>query len=115
MSARHEGALSSLSRRDLLRYALAGGVAVTASGLLVACGSDGSGTSADSSAAAGPPKKGGTLTVGMISAGDAELLDPWQYIETTGYLRVINLYDTLFEFDDELRLQPALAESAEAS
>lgn len=101
------------SRRSVLRFGLASAFAVSASGLLVACGADG--TSANRDGAAGPPKKGGVLTVGMISEGDSEAIDPWVYLATTGYLRASNLYDTLFDFDDDLGLQPALAKSAEVS
>jgi peptide/nickel transport system substrate-binding protein len=80
----------------------------------VACSNDGR-PSASPTAPAGPPQKGGTLTVGMLGEGDSEALDPWGWLATTGYVRAINLYDTLFELDDELALQPALAESAEVS
>lgn len=113
MSGPMEGAGSGFSRRNLLKFGLAGTVAVSASGLLVACSGDG--PSASPAGAVGPAQKGGTLTVGMIGAGDTEAVDPWAYLETTGYVRAINLYDTLLEFDDELALQPALAESAEPS
>lgn len=102
-----------LSRRSVLRFGLASTFAVSASGLLVACGADG--TSPNPDGGVGPARKGGLLTVGMMSEGDLEAIDPWVYLGTTGYLRVINLYDTLFQFDDDLVLQPALAESAEAS
>jgi peptide/nickel transport system substrate-binding protein len=113
MREHNESTGSGFSRRDMLRFGLAGGLAVTAGGLLVGCSGDGAPSTGAGSV--GPPQKGGTLTVGMISAGDTEAVDPWAYLETTGYVRAINLYDTLFEFDDELMLQPALAESAEAS
>ncbi len=101
------------SRRDVLRFSVAGTFALTSSGLLAACASGS--PSANSGASAGPPQKGGTLTVGMITEGTGESVDPWTFLGTTGYLRVINLYDTLVEFDDDLNVKPALAVSAEPS
>jgi peptide/nickel transport system substrate-binding protein len=99
------------TRRDVLRYGVAGAVALGASGLLAACHS-GSGSQSPSTAA-GPPKRGGTLTVGLISGGQTESLDPWTAFATNDYARVINLYDSLFEYDDNLAVHPALAESGE--
>jgi peptide/nickel transport system substrate-binding protein len=55
------------------------------------------------------------LTVGVISGGAAETLDPWAAFSTGDVARVISLYDQLFEFDDDLNVHPALAESGEAS
>jgi peptide/nickel transport system substrate-binding protein len=116
MERRGEDGSSRFSRRGVLRLGVASGVAVTASGLLVAC-TDGGEPSAVRTQDAGPPQSGGTLTVGMISEGDTESVDPWAFAAATatGYLRVSNLYDTLLEFDDELGTHPALAESIEVS
>jgi peptide/nickel transport system substrate-binding protein len=107
-----QGALSGFSRRDILRLSVASGVAVTASGLLTACTS---GRPSDQATGSFVPQRGGTLRVGMISEGSTETIDSWLFNGTTGYLRIVSLYDSLLEFDDELVVQPSLAESREAS
>ncbi len=101
---------SGLSRRDLVRFGLAGTVAVGVGGLLGACS-----TSRSQSTPTGSPRKGGTLTVGVISGGQSETLDPWKAFSTADTARVINLYDQLFECDEDLNVHPALADSAEAN
>jgi peptide/nickel transport system substrate-binding protein len=63
----------------------------------------------------GPPQKGGTVTVAMVSEGNTEALDPWMFLAVTGYVRCVQLYDTLVEYDDDLNIKPALAESTEVS
>jgi peptide/nickel transport system substrate-binding protein len=106
------GALPDFPRRDMLRLGLTAGAAVAASGLLTAC--TGGRPSAQATAAS-TPQRGGTLKVGLMSEGSTETMDPWTLTGTSGYLRIINVYDTLVEFDDNLALQPALAESTEVS
>jgi peptide/nickel transport system substrate-binding protein len=61
----------------------------------------------------GPAKRGGVLRVGFISGGSTETLDPWVFSATNDYCRIINLYDTLYVYDDNLNVQPALVESGE--
>lgn len=116
MSELDNGRGRARSRRNVLGWSVAGGFAVTASGLLAACRGEAPST-ASRDTPSGRPRRGGTLTVGMISEGSTESVDPWTTAAATptGYLRVTNLYDTLFQLDDELNLQPALAESAEVS
>jgi peptide/nickel transport system substrate-binding protein len=103
---------SGLSRRDVLRYGLAGAATLGTAGLLAACGANGE-PIATSSESAGVPRRGGTLTVGFFTGGQTESLDPWKNFQSVDQMRVIQLYDTLFEYDDDLNVVPALAESAE--
>jgi peptide/nickel transport system substrate-binding protein len=51
--------------------------------------------------------------VGFFSGGQTETLDVWRNFQTIDYVRVIQLYDTLFQYDDDLQILPALAESGE--
>jgi peptide/nickel transport system substrate-binding protein len=110
----------SLTRRKLMTYGGQGVALLGAGSLLAACGSSsggGSSSAAGSSAiAAGKPVKGGKLTVGMITAGSAETLDPAVAAAYCDQLRVAQLYECLFqpgpgqEFHE---LEPRLAASAE--
>ena len=107
------------TRRDVIRYGVAGGMVLAAGGTVAACGGGGSSTgttpSTSGQAPSGPPKRGGVLRVGFISGGGTETLDPWKAYATNDYARVINLYDTLYAFNDDLTVSPALAESGEAN
>lgn len=105
------------TRRDVIRYGVAGGASLVAGGALAACGggSVSATTSGTSSTPSGPPKRGGVLRVGFISGGSTETLDPWVFSATNDYCRIINLYDTLYVFDDNLDVLPALVESGEAN
>jgi ABC-type transport system substrate-binding protein len=99
-----------ITRRRVLGYGLGGAVA---SGLLAACSSRSSEIAVQP---VGPPQRGGPLRVAMISEGAVETLDPWAALGTIGYLRrVTNLYDTLVEFEDDLEVQPAFAETYDVS
>src|SRR6266568_918516 len=109
MSNLNNTTASGPSRRDILRVGVAGAFIAGTGGLLAACGANSKGNTATRTA--GPPKKGGTLTVGMISEGQSEAIDPWTFLGTTGYLRSPQLYDTLFDYEDDLTVKPALAES----
>lgn len=94
------------SRRAFLGRALTGAAAFGASGgLLAACGtssstSRGSTASAASSAAstsgaAQTPKRGGTLTAGLIGGGSSDTLNPLDAVTTIDFARGIQLYDQL--------------------
>lgn len=86
-----------------------GGLAATASmGLLSAC----SGDNASPTASGGSPKKGGTLTMALITSGTAETIVPAGAVNTPDQFRVYNLYDTLFRLDANQTVVPSLAEEA---
>lgn len=101
-----------LTRRRLLQ----GAVAVGTSGLfLAACG--GSRQPARSTAA-GKSVRGGTLTVGVVTGGTAETLNPGVATVFPDLLRVYQLFDRLFEnavTNGKLGVEPSLALSAEPS
>jgi len=111
---------AGINRRQLLKAG--GGIAAAAVGanLLAACGSSGNGTSGGSSGPAlsggpsveGSPVKGGTLRVGLVSAGSAETIDPKIIANTPDMARGANLYDTLF-LNAPGGVEPGLAVSAE--
>jgi peptide/nickel transport system substrate-binding protein len=116
-------------RRALSGTAQLGLVAATA-GLVAACGSSGGGSSATSSTRGsitggvnapsalpgGTPKRGGTLTVGVISGGQEENLFPGTAVGTPDFVRDYNLYNLLFYLGEKVTpLVPGLALSAEAN
>ncbi|HET8599907.1 MAG TPA: ABC transporter substrate-binding protein [Segeticoccus sp.] len=101
-----------LSRRQLVRTAGAGAV-LLASGALAGCG-----TAAIPGAQAATDvggSRGGRLRVGVVGGSAKDTLDAHGPVTHPDEARVINLYDTLLEFDHDYRLQPALAESVEAN
>ena len=105
-----------LDRRSFLLGSLAVGGSAA---LLSACGmSGGSAGSASPSAtiAAGTPKRGGLLRVGLGGGGPMETADAHVGIlANTDLARSLNLYATLFKRDPEtLAPIPSLAESAES-
>jgi peptide/nickel transport system substrate-binding protein len=110
---------SNLTRRQLMTYGGQGLAVLGAGSLLAACGSSttGPGTATGhTSLGGGKPVKGGKLTVGMISGGSAETLNPGVAITYTDILRIFQVYDFLFmpkpgkEVDV---LEPRLATAAE--
>jgi peptide/nickel transport system substrate-binding protein len=104
----------TFSRRDLLRFSAAGGVAVGAGALLAACGSSSSGgttPAAGTTPAVGTPKKGGTLRIGMSAGGPIDAINPLAPGLPTDYGRIPQVYENLISWDDNLRPIPYLAES----
>ncbi|MFD9960670.1 ABC transporter substrate-binding protein [Amycolatopsis sp. NPDC058986] len=99
-----------LSRRRFLSATL-GGAALGGAALLLA----GCGTTFAASAPTGPPRRGGTLRVGVTGGGAADTLDPHSPATNPDIARVINLYDPLLIRDHDYRLQPVIAESVTAS
>ena len=96
-----------VTRRTILKTAGAGALALSGSSLLAACGGTGS-----TASGSGNPVRGGTLTVGMITAGSVESVNPWIAVNLPDIARIVNLYDGLFELD-ATGVKPSLAESAE--
>jgi peptide/nickel transport system substrate-binding protein len=77
-----------------------GALGLSGAALLAACGgthSAGGATSATSTGpAAGTAVKGGTLRVGLVSAGSAETIDVRKALNFPDYVRLFNLLDPLF-------------------
>jgi len=115
---------AGLSRRQLLGAGagLAGGLLVAACGGSLnspASGGKSSGARATSALArlpGGTPKRGGTLTVGVISGGQEENLFPGTSVGTPDFVRDYNLYNLLFYLGKDVTpLVPGLALSAESN
>ncbi len=86
--------MDSISRRELLSGAGKAGLALSAGGLIAACGSS-STTSTRTTAVTGSPRHGGTLTAGLTGGSSSDTLDPNSPVNNTDYARVANLYDAL--------------------
>ncbi|MFD2489100.1 ABC transporter substrate-binding protein [Amycolatopsis jiangsuensis] len=99
---------NSLSRRGFL--ALGGVSALAAVPLLSGCGS-----TVAAAVPTGPPRRGGTLRVGVTGGGASDTLDPHIPATNPDIARVINLYEPLLLRDHDYRLQMVLAESLTAS
>lgn len=94
---------SLLSRRALL----GGGMAVSASALLTACGAGT--TAAPQVDLQGPPQQGGSARIGFVGGGASDTLDGAIATNLGDIARAINMYSTLLYFDDDYELQPMLA------
>jgi peptide/nickel transport system substrate-binding protein len=102
---------STMPRRRALMLALGAAAAGTGGLLLSGCGG-----SVRQSPAAGPPKTGGTLRVGVITGGTAETLNPGLVLTNPDAVRTYALFDRLFEqYDDVATVRPGLATSAESN
>ena len=91
-----------VSRRDVMRTLLAGGMlATTAGGLLTHAGT----------AFAQTPKKGGRIRVAVGSGSTADTLDPAKGGNIADYVRHVMFYNCLTAIDTKLTPQMELAES----
>ncbi|MGW1676554.1 ABC transporter substrate-binding protein [Saccharopolyspora sp. NPDC002376] len=99
------------SRRDFLRYVAAGAGAVGAGTLITGCSS---GAVRKAPAPTGPPQYGGRLRVGVVGGSSKDTLDAHATVTHPDQARIFQLYDTLLRYDDEYKVQPALAESVES-
>jgi len=112
--------LDDLTRRQVLRGALSGGVLLAAGGTFGACGGDdsggggaggGGGTPAESG---GKLKPGGLLRVGATGGGAKDTIDAHRPTVDTDIMRCWNLYECLaVRTPDFSELQMLLAESIE--
>jgi peptide/nickel transport system substrate-binding protein len=118
-----------LTRRKALFTAAGAGLALGGGALLSACGGNvkapaGSASGSTSGAlakgvpalAGGTPVRGGTWKIGILSAGSEENLFPGTAATNPDYVRLYNLYNTLFYPGEGYNLYPAvpgLALSAE--
>lgn len=108
----------ALTRRQVLRGAVAGGVTLSASGLLLGCGgSDGGdgGAEEGSEPAQVKLRSGGTLRIGATGGGAEDTIDAHKPTADTDIMRVWNLYESLaVRTPDFSKLEMLLAESIEA-
>lgn len=109
-----------ITRRTLLARCGQGALVAGAS-WLAACGIGGtsnpSGATGDTPAAGseGRPVRGGTLTVGVMTGGSAETLEPGLINQWPDSTRGPMLYNQLFTVKEDLTLLPGLAVSAESN
>lgn len=109
----------AVTRRQVLRGALAGGVVLGTGGVLIGCGGDdnggggGGGTPAQSESG-GKLKTGGTLRVGATGGGAKDSIDAHKPTADTDIMRCWNLYECLaVRTPDFSKLEMLLAESIE--
>lgn len=106
----------AVTRRRLLVRGAQGLAGVGTASLLAACGAGASNPASptSSTASGGSPIRGGTLTLGIITGGTAETLNPGLAVTYTDILRVFQLYNFLFLCGSDVRtLEPSLATAAE--
>src|SRR5829696_9356029 len=110
---------AALTRRQVIRGGVAGGFALSASGLLAACGGDdddgGGGTKTGDKEAPAELRRGGTLRIGATGGGAEDTVDAHKPTSDPDIMRVWQLYEPLAvrpaDFSD---LEMVLAESLEA-
>ncbi|MBB4350777.1 ABC transporter substrate-binding protein [Aliirhizobium cellulosilyticum] len=94
------------TRRELLSMMLAGGVAMSAGGMILGRASD---------ALAATPKSGGNLKAAGWSSSTADTLDPAKASLSTDYVRCCALYNRLTFLDQAGLVQMELAEKVESA
>ena len=108
-----------ISRRRLLRDGMVGAAAISAGGLIAACGGGSSRATSSATTAAGPAAgaavKGGTLRIGLVSAGSAETIDVRKALNFPDYVRLFNLLDPLFFAAAGGLVKPGLIEEAHSN
>lgn len=108
---------ASLTRRQVLHGALAGGAMLGAGGLLAACGGSSSASSSagSSPATTGTIKPGGSLSVGATGGGAKDTIDAHIPTADTDIMRVWNLYEPIAVRPPDFGpLEMMVAESLEA-
>jgi len=101
-----------VTRRQVLRGALGGGVALTAGGWLAGCGGGGGDGSEQTTNA--KPRTGGTLRVGATGGGAKDTIDAHLPTVDTDIMRAWNLYEPLAVRPPDFgALEMMLAESIE--
>jgi peptide/nickel transport system substrate-binding protein len=102
--------MKSITRRALLDGTAKGGLALSAGGLIAACGSSSSTTSSHAAASATTPRHGGTLKAGLTGGSTTDTVDPNSPVNETDYARVASLYDALVWQDAQARPYLRVAE-----
>jgi len=95
-----------LTRRSLLKYAAAGGVLAGLGPLVAACGGSEPTTSPS---AAGSPKQGGNLRVGIVGGSAKDTLDGQTATSEPQICTTFQLYDALLGWDADYQMVPLLA------
>jgi peptide/nickel transport system substrate-binding protein len=84
-----------LSRREFVKTATAGSLALTAGGLLSACGINAATVADVVHHVPGPRKRGGSLRAAITGGSSADTLDPLSAVANTDFSRVNNLFEPL--------------------
>ncbi len=100
-----------MSRRQFLTTVGQGAALLAAGGAAAACGSSGSKGSTSTSLAAGKPKSGGTLTVGLSGGSSSDTLNALNPIQSTDFARTLNLFEQLTIFGPTGAVEYLLAEA----
>lgn len=108
MSNAYRSYSHNVSRRRFLSAALGGAAAFGAIPLLSSCSA---GSHVEVRTPTGPPRRGGTLRVGITGGGAADNLDPHIPATNPDIARAINLYEPLVYRDHEYEQQMLVAES----
>ena len=110
------GPLDELTRRQVVRGGVAGGLALTAGGVLASCGGGGDGGGqANQEPQKVPLRKGGRLRVGATGGGAEDTVDAHKPTSDPDIMRVWQLYEPLAVRPANFsRLEMVLAESLEA-
>jgi peptide/nickel transport system substrate-binding protein len=110
----------ALTRRQILRGAVAGGAVLGAGGILAACGGGSGGatvaatTATTAAQAAARLKRGGTLRIGTTGGGAKDTLDAHRTTSDPDMARIWNLYEPLaVRSTDFATLEYLVAESIE--
>lgn len=115
---------SGITRRDVVRRGMVGGLALSGAGWLAACESgddDGGGNGAGGGDGEGAqPRRGGALQVAMVGGGSSDSIDPhFGIFGLIDQARTRNLYDTLVDAGrdgaPELRLAETMEPNADAT
>jgi peptide/nickel transport system substrate-binding protein len=102
-----EGARFSLSRRQVFQYSGVAAAAVGGASLLEACGSDSSG--------GGGGGTGGILVHGATGGSAKDTLDAHRPVQNADIARCFQLYEPLLYWDQDYKVQSAVAESVTPS
>jgi peptide/nickel transport system substrate-binding protein len=84
-----------LSRRDFMKTAVTGSLALGSAGLLSSCGINPNTIRAAAHQASGPPRRGGTLQAAITGGSSADTLDPLSAVSNADFSRVNNLFEPL--------------------
>ncbi len=107
-----------ITRREFVRAGVAGVALLSSAEFLAAYGSSSAfakGVQTSTGPAGGKPVKGGTLRIGLLSAGSAETLDVRKPFNFPDFIRLFNLLDPLFIQGPHGLVSPGLATEAHAN
>jgi peptide/nickel transport system substrate-binding protein len=109
-----ESKWGELNRRDLVKAGFGGAIAISSASFLAACGSSssGGGTQLSTGPSGGTPVRGGTLRIGLLSAGSSETLDVRVPFSLPDFIRIFQLLDPLFFQGPHGIMSPGLATEA---